>query len=132
MFFTYLRFLRFTAGYLRLKFSVTINFAIQFYSHFILHQSHFKVWFSCNHISILHEINSYRTIWHPHAICVWKYHLFAISFEHHFFPTCRRESLQLLSRYETDSTDSYNWISLTFTSLYVFFFRLIVKGMIIG
>ena len=48
-----------------------------------------------------------------------KYHVFAISFEHHFISSYQEKSLQLLmkSRYETDSTDSNNLISLLVISL---------------
>ena len=58
------------------------------------------------------------------------YHLFAISFEHHFFPTSRRESLQLLlkSRYETDSTDSNNWIIIIDVSVVIV--AIIITGFI--
>ena len=48
-----------------------------------------------------------------------KYHVFEISFEHHFISSYQEKSLQLLmkSRYETDSTDSNNLISLLVISL---------------
>ena len=110
------------------------------YSHFVLRQSYFKIWFSCNHeTSIFHEMSSYRTIWRPFLPHTTK--LFQVSLICNFIwaPFLSYFSMITLAiiiimiiiiitimitiiiinlnSFEADNTDSNNWISSHFTSL---------------
>ena len=133
---TYLRVLPFIADYLRLRFNVTIKLLNPVLHSLDFTPKPFTVLFLCNHdISILREITSYWTIWRPllshityvfqaSFVCDFIWAPFLSYLSKRMF--CWSHFMRLIS------TDSSNWISLPFTSLHVFFFRLIVKGRIIG